>query len=275
MTSQRIIDVHAHVLPQKVFDKIWAYFDQHHWPIYYRTGEAERAAYLEAHTAAYTTLCYAHRAGMAAWLNDYALAYAQAHPKAIAMGTFHPDDADAADYVAEGLKRGLQGFKLHLEVQKFNPADPRLQRVYDLVTEAGAVLVVHTAGQPLPGPWTGPEHFARMLAMAPRVPMIIAHMGGPEFPAYLRYADHHRLYFDTAMVGVNWAGFGTLDEATLALVRRHADRIVFGSDFPSIPYDWAHQVATVKSWGLSREQLEAVFWRTAAGIFGLDEAKGR
>ena len=265
----KIIDVHAHVFPQNVFDKVWAYFDNHHWPIYYRTGEAERTAALETHTERYTTLCYAHKPGMAAWLNDYALAYAAAHPKAIAMGTFHPDDADAADYVTAGIKRGFRGFKMHLEVQKFNPADARLQRIYDIAAEAGSVLVVHTAGRPRPGPWTGPEHFERMLKMAPRVPMVVAHLGSEDFPLYLTYAQDFPLSFDTAMVGVDWANFGKLDETLQSLVRKHADRIVFGSDFPNIPYPWEHQVETVRSWGLTTEQEDAVFYGNAASLFRL------
>lgn len=267
--SQPIFDTHAHVFPQNVFAKIWAYFDVHHWPIYYRQAEAERAAFLDTHTARYTTLCYAHKPGMAAWLNDYVLDYAAAHPKAVPTGTFHPDDEDVLSYVAAGLKRGLRGFKLHLEVQKFNPADARLARVYDLLTEAGVVLTVHTSGHPLPGPWTGIEHFVRMLAMAPRLNMIVAHMAGSDHAAYWRLAQDHPLYFDTAMVGVDYAGFGLLDHPQREHIAAHADRFVFGSDFPSIPYPWSHQVDTVRSWGLGAENERLVFHDNAARLFGL------
>lgn len=269
MTAPRIFDTHAHVFPQNVFDKIWAYFDVHHWPIYYRQPEAERAAFLDANTAHYTTLCYAHKPGMAAWLNDYVLQYAAAHPKAVPTGTFHPDDADVLAYVEAGLKRGLRGFKLHLEVQKFNPADPRLAKVYALLSEAGVVLTVHTSGYPLPGPWTGIEHFVNMLALAPRLPMIVAHMAGSDHELYWKLAADHPLYFDTAMVGVEYDGFGLLSEEQKANVRARADRFVFGSDFPSIPYAWSYQVDVVKSWGLTAEQERSVFHDTAAGLFSI------
>lgn len=262
-----IIDCHAHVFPQNVFEKIWAYFDVHHWPIRYREEEARRAAFLDAHTTAYTTLCYAHKAGMAAWLNEYVLAYAKEHPKAIPTGTFHPDDADVLQYVEAGIKRGFRGFKMHLEVQKFDPSDKRLQKVYDALTEAGMVVTVHTSGHPLPGPWTGIEPFKRFLAMAPKMKMVVAHMAGPEFREYLQFIDDYPIYYDTAMVGVDAPPFGAIPESMQALVRKHADRIVFGSDFPSIPYEWSKQVDAVRSWGLSESQERAVLFENASGLF--------
>ena len=47
-----LVDVHVHFLPERVMDKVWAYFDAaepHYgmaWPIHYRTSEAERVATL-------------------------------------------------------------------------------------------------------------------------------------------------------------------------------------------------------------------------------------
>jgi predicted TIM-barrel fold metal-dependent hydrolase len=265
----RIIDTHAHIFPQNVFEKIWTYFDEHHWPIRYRDEEAKRAAFLDANTARYTTLCYAHKAGMAAWLNDYVLAYAQAHPKAIPTGTFHPADEDVVSYVEAGIKRGFRGFKMHLEVQKFDPSDKRLEPVYDLLTEAEMVVTVHTSGHPLPGPWTGIEPFKRFLAMAPRMKIIVAHMAGPEFAEYLQFVDDYPMYYDTAMVGVNAPPFGPISEEMQALVRKHAGRLVFGSDFPSIPYEWKLQVEAVRTWGLRPEQEDAVFFKNAENLYRL------
>jgi predicted TIM-barrel fold metal-dependent hydrolase len=270
----QIIDVHHHVFPQNVFDKIWAYFDKHHWPIVFRQGEAERAALIEKNTEYHTTLCYAHRVGMAAWLNNYVLDYAAAHPKAIPTGTFHPDDPDVLQYVEEGLKRGLKGFKMHLEVQRFNPADPRLEKVYALLTEAGVPNLVHTAGAPLEGPWTGPQHFANMLAMAPRMNVIVAHMGGVNHFEYFRYAGDYPLYFDTAMVGVDYPGFGFLDAEICAHIAKHSDRFLFGSDFPSIPYPWQHQVDVVKSWGLGEAGERKVFFENAARLYRVAATPG-
>lgn len=264
-----IIDVHAHAFPQRVLDKIWAYFDKHHWPVYYRTDEAERTAAIEQKVARYTTLCYAHRPGMANWLNDYVLRFAAEHPRAIPTGTFFPEDEDVLRYVEDALKKGIRGFKLHLEVQRFDPADARLRNVYALLSEAQVPVLIHTAGAPLPGPWTGPTHFARLLKMAPRLVVIVAHLGAHEHDVYARFADDHPLYFDTAMVGVDYPGFGRLPEAMQQQVRAHPERYLFGSDFPNIPYPFEHQVEVVRSWGLDERGEALVFSENARRLYHL------
>jgi uncharacterized protein len=265
-----IIDVHTHVFPQNVMDKIWRYFDAHHWPIHYRLPEEERTAILEERVLAYTTLCYAHKPDMAAWLNDYVIRFVTHRPKAIAMGTFHPDDADVADYVRAALERGIRGFKVHLEVQRFDPADPRLVPVYRLIAEAGAPILIHTAGAPLEGPWTGPKHFERFLKMAPLLKVIVAHTGGHEPTAYLRMAADYDLYFDTAMSGVDYPHFGPLADEVLSFVQQHPERILFGSDFPNIPYPWEHQVDVVRSWGLGEKGERLVFAENARRLFKIE-----
>ena len=50
----------------------------------YRAGEAERLATLaQLGVRHHTALAYAHRPGMAAWLNDHTLSLAAAHPQVI------------------------------------------------------------------------------------------------------------------------------------------------------------------------------------------------
>lgn len=264
-----LIDAHAHVFPQNVMDKIWAYFDRHHWPIHYRLPEAERAAFLEARVRRHTTLCYAHRPGMAAWLNDYVLGYARAHLQAVPTGTFHPEDPDVLGYVRSGIERGLRGFKLHAEVQRFDPADPRLQPVYALLTEAGCPLHFHTAGVPLAGPFTGPAPFARLLALAPRLPIIVCHVGGHEHEEYFRFLQAgHPLYFDLAMVGVDYPGFGAMAAPLVDNLRRHPDRFLFGSDFPNIPYPWEHQVEVIQALHLGAAAEALIFAANFRRLYG-------
>ena len=46
------------------------------------------------------------------------------------------------------------------------------------------------------------------------------------------------------------------------------DRILFGSDFPTIPHQVAHQVTALAGFGLGDDWLRAVLWENAAGLFG-------
>jgi hypothetical protein len=69
-----IVDLHVHFMPERVQAKVWAHFDRLDppWPIVYRAGEAERLAILAGlGVRHHTALAYAHRPGMAAWLNRH------------------------------------------------------------------------------------------------------------------------------------------------------------------------------------------------------------
>ena len=82
------VDVHVHFLPDRMQAKVWAWFDQivgadgtPGWPIHYRTSTADRLAVLRRiGLRAWTALVYPHKPGMAAWLHDWALAFAAAEP---------------------------------------------------------------------------------------------------------------------------------------------------------------------------------------------------
>ena len=47
------------------------------------------------------------------------------------------------------------------------------------------------------------------------------------------------------------------------------DKVLLGSDFPSIPYPYAHQLAALHRLDLGEEWLRAVLWHNGARLFGL------
>ena len=78
-----LADVHVHFLPERMLAKVWQYFDQaetHYgraWPIQYRGSDAERIATLQAlGVHRFPTLCYPHKPGMAGWLNQWCVDFA-------------------------------------------------------------------------------------------------------------------------------------------------------------------------------------------------------
>jgi predicted TIM-barrel fold metal-dependent hydrolase len=49
----------------------------------------------------------------------------------------------------------------------------------------------------------------------------------------------------------------------------HGDRIMFGSDFPNIPYPYRHAVQALERLELGDDWLRRVCYRNAADRFGL------
>jgi predicted TIM-barrel fold metal-dependent hydrolase len=50
------------------------------------------------------------------------------------------------------------------------------------------------------------------------------------------------------------------------------ERVLLGTDFPNIPYPYAHQLAALARLDLGEDWLRAVCWGNAARLFGITAA---
>jgi predicted TIM-barrel fold metal-dependent hydrolase len=169
---------------------------------------------------------------------------------------------------------GAQVFKAHLQVGDFAPDDPLLEPVWGTLAESGTPIVLHAGSGPAPGRHTGPEGVARVLARHPELRLVIAHLGAPETSEFLNLADRYaKVMLDTTMAFVDvWD-----EPADPAIVQRLPglqDRILFGTDFPNIPYEYAHQVEALQRLDLGDDWMRDVLWNNGARLFGTDEDVG-
>ena len=74
---------------------------------------------------AYPGLVYPHKAGMAEWLNDWALDYAEATPEVVPSATFFPEPGAAA-YVGGCTRAGRADLQGAPQVGGYDPRDPLL-----------------------------------------------------------------------------------------------------------------------------------------------------
>jgi predicted TIM-barrel fold metal-dependent hydrolase len=272
-----LIDSHIHFLPDAMQHKVWAYFDnaQTHygsgWPVHYRLPVEQRLDVLTAlGVRAFPTLPYPHKPGMAAWLNDWSADFARRDPRILKSATFYPEPGVEA-YVGQALQRGARVFKVHVQVGGFDPRDPLLEPVWGMLAEAGVPIVTHCGSRPIPGSFTGADPIAEVLTRHPGLCLVIAHMGMHEYAAHLDLAAaHQRVYLDTTMFATAFTEvFAPFDRALLPRLADLGDRILFGSDFPSIPYPYATQLAALHDLDLGEDWLRRVLWHNAAALFGI------
>ena len=275
-----LVDVHVHFLPERVQAKVWRFFadaGRHYgtrWPIAYALPEEERLAVLDRlGVRAFPTLPYPHKAGMAEWLNTEAAAFADAHPQVLRSATFYPEP-EAPRYVAEALDGGARVFKVHVQVGGFDPRHRLLDPVWGRLEREGTPVVIHCGSGPRAGEHTGPAPVAELLGRHPGLRLVIAHLGMPEYREFLDLAERfERVHLDTTMFATDFTEqlmpFDPADLPRLAALR---DKVLLGSDFPSIPYPYAHQLAALHRLGLGEEWLRAVLWHNGARLFGLDGA---
>jgi hypothetical protein len=145
-----IVDLHVHFMPERVQAKVWAHFDRLDppWPILYRGGEAERLATLAVlGVRHHTALAYAHRPGMAAWLNAHTLGLAAANAAVVPSFTFYPEPG-VEDQVGRALATGGAVAKVHLQVGKFHAVDPLLDPVWAELARRRVPVVLHAGAVP-------------------------------------------------------------------------------------------------------------------------------
>lgn len=270
-----LIDVHTHFMPEKVLRKVWAYFDAvgpltgMEWPITYRQDEDERLALLRSFgVLRFTSMLYPHKPGMAAWLNGWAAGFAERVPDCLHTATFFPEEGVEA-YVTQALEGGARVFKSHLQVGAYDPNDPLLDPVWGLLAEAGVPVVMHCGSGPAPGKHTGPEPVGRLLARHPRLPLIVAHMGMPEYAEFLALAEAYpRVRLDTTMAFTDFTeGFTPFPAVERGRLAALGDRILLGTDFPNIPYPYAHQLHALERLELGDDWLRAVCHDNAKALF--------
>lgn len=271
-----LIDVHVHFLPDRVMDAVWGYFDQaatHYgtpWPVTYRTPVAERLQTLQdLGVRRFPALVYPHKPDMAGSLNAWAREFAASTPGCVSSGTFYPEPG-AAQYVKEALELGTRIFKVHVQVGDYDPRDDELDAVWGQLADAGVPVVVHCGSGPIPGRHTGPGPMSDVLRKHPRLTAVIAHLGMPEYAEHLRLAETYpNVHLDTTMACTPFTE--ALAPFPRDLLPRYAalrDRVVLGSDFPNIPYQYAVQLESLERLELGDDWLRAVCWENGARLLG-------
>ena len=272
------VDIHVHFMPDNVLRKVWAHFDalaesgRHGlaWPITYRTDERQRLATLATlGVVRFTSLLYPHKPDMAQWLNDWAADFAARVPGCARSATFFPEPA-AAHYVRAALEAGTRVFKTHVQVGAFDPADPLLDPVWGVIADAGVPVVCHCGSGPFPGEFTGPGPISAVLSRHPQLTLVVAHAGLPEYEQFLDLVERYpRVHLDTTMAFTDFVcGRWPYPADLLPRLAAAGDRVVLGSDFPNIPYPYAHQIQALIDLDLGEPWLRAVLSENGLRLLG-------
>lgn len=272
-----MIDMHVHFFPEAVFRAIWRYFEQASvglWSIRYRVFGAQHVETLRGYgIERFTTLVYAHKKGMADKLNDFVMRTAAEFPEAIAFGTLFAGDGEVKSRARRLFEeQRTYGIKLHPFVSGEDLDDPRFFPAYEIMEGLGRILVCHPGSGPNYAQNDGAERIERILQSFPRLNVVIAHCGAVEYAEYQALArSYANVYFDTAMNCVhthvferNCPGRGFFQE--------FQERVLFGTDFPNIPYEYGEQIESIRRLQLPAATETAIFSGNAKRLLATVEA---
>jgi hypothetical protein len=270
-----IIDIHIHFMPDNVMAKVWQYFEDagpligRHWPIQYKISQLERLLFLEKiGVIAHSALNYPHKADMAQWLNQWSAAIAKSQKSVIHSATFYPEES-APQYVTSAIQEGARVFKSHVQVGNYDPRDPNLNEVWAILEKSQIPIVIHAGSGPTSGRFTGVDPISSVLERFPELYLIIAHMGMPDYLQFIELAQRYpNIYLDTTMAFTPFTQEQSpFPISLLPILQKLQDKLLLGSDFPNIPYQYALQLSSLANLGLGDDWLRAVLYENAKHLF--------
>lgn len=271
----RVIDAHVHLFPEKLFKAVWDWFDKFGWPIRYRMRSAFLIEFLLSrgvrHVVAFQ---YAHKPGIALKLNVYMADIVRSfNGKVSGMATVFPGEEGEVAILEKAFAAGLKGVKLHVHVQCFDIAGPVMESIYDCCCRNNKPIVIHAGREPKspaypcdPYKLCSWKYIEEVIKSFPNLRVCIPHLGMDEIASYSYLIEaYDNLWLDTAMALTDYLPIR--DKLNLSCYR--SDRVMYGSDFPNIPYAWDRELVLLDSLGLGSEELDNILWKNATAFFDI------
>ena len=266
MKKYSIIDVHAHIFPEKIREKavaaIGAFYD---------------IDKMSCKGSAQDLLRYKETAGIDRFvvhsvatvpkqvksINDFLFEQMTTHPgELIAFATLHPEMDNPEEEIERVISMGFKGIKLHPDFQQVNIDSESSVRIYKLI-DGRLPILVHMGDETKT--YSKPERLARVAEQFPKQIFIGAHFGGyqawDESEKYL--IGKENVYIDTSS-----SLFVLTPEYAAELIRRHgAERVLFGTDYPM--WDPAEEIERFMRMPLTEEEREMIFAKNLERLLDL------
>jgi hypothetical protein len=209
--------------------------------------------------------------------NDYVHAMWKRHPGRIiqAWGALEPARKDVLDEARHAIQDlGLIGFHFHPIMQHFAVDDARYRGLFEEIAALGAAVMVDVGttgmGAGMPGGHGAlirhahPASIDRLAADFPTLKIIMAHPGWPWVDETTAVALHKgNVYWEMS----GWAPKHFPGNLKTDIRGRLQDKIMFGSDYPSMPY--ARILGEWQELGYADAVMEKIFHQNAERILGL------
>jgi predicted TIM-barrel fold metal-dependent hydrolase len=262
-TNYDIIDIHAHIFPDKIAEKAVDSIGKYYGVAMRRNGTVD--GLLESGrnigVKKYIVHSSATTVEQVKAINDYVSGVKDAHPEFIGFATLHPALADIPAEVDRIIKLGLKGLKLHPEFQHFTIDDDSMLPIYEAV-EGRLPVLIHMGDQNVDS--SSPVRLARILDKFPKLVVIAAHFGGYRmWDLSCEYLMGRNVYMDTS---------STLDfitpERAVEMIRRHGvEKMLFGSDYPM--WDHREELGRFLALGLTEEERGAILSGNARKLLSI------
>lgn len=261
-----IVDMHAHVYPDKIADKATQSVGQfYNIPMQALLGSVGNLHKRREETPiTHTVICsVAVKPATVLSINDFIAQTCAEDDTLIGLAAMHQDSEDVGKELDRAMAMGLHGVKLHPDTQGVNMDDPRLMRVYEECEKRGLPLLIHCGDYRYD--YSHPRRLKRILHEFPQLVVCAAHFGGwTVYDLALEFLEDERCFLDVSS-SMRYLGL----RRTRELIEDYGvDRVMFGSDFPM--WEPGEEHDAFSSLGFSRAEYERMSWRNAERWLGVD-----
>lgn len=218
--------------------------------------------------------------GQPAMSNDYVASMPKRFPEAF-IGSFGSVDPWKGEWAVQEAERcitelGMMGIKFQGAAQAFYPNDRRFYPLWEKCVELGVPIQLHTGttglGAGMPGgggiklKYTRPiPYIDDVAADFPDLKIICLHPSYPWQDEAIAMAIHKpNIFFDLS----GWAPKYFPEVLKKEIKSRLKDRVMFGSDYPILPYD--KLFAGWEAEGYPQDIMERIYYKNAIRILNLD-----
>jgi predicted TIM-barrel fold metal-dependent hydrolase len=270
-----IIDTHVHVFPSNIFSAVWKWFDKNAWHIRYQMNSVQIIEFLLSRGVQHVVaLQYAHKPGIARQLNTYMSELCSKYNQRVTgMATVYPGEDNGERILQEAFDAGLGGLKLHAHVQCFDMNHESMDVLYECCQFNQKPIVMHVGREPKstayncdPYQLCNAGKLELILKDFPNLKICVPHLGFDESVQYQMLVEKYdNLWLDTAMVISDYFTF----KDKVPLNRYRADRIMYGSDFPNIPFAWDRELKVLLAEDVPTDSLQRITNKNAADFFNI------
>lgn len=260
-----LIDVHAHIYPEKIAEKASASVGEFYHVPMYAPGSIE--CLLGSYDQCDITHAFVHSVAnkptQVESINNFIAASCEEHSEFIGFMTMHQDYEDMAAEVDRAIGLGLRGIKLHPDSQQVDMDDERLLPLYEIAEKRNLPVIIHCGDYRYD--YSHPRRLKRLLHEFPGLVVNAAHFGGWMLYDYsLEFLENEKCFIDVSSA-MSYLG----SRRSRELIEAYGtDRTLFGSDFPM--WSPAGELEKLEALGFSARDFEAMTWRNAEAFLGMD-----
>jgi len=273
-----VVDAHVHLFPDFLFAPVWQWFEKFGWPIRYQLSSEDVVKFLLSHGIGHiVALQYTHKSGLARELNAHMMNICRSYSQVTGLATVYPGEKDAVEILEHAFQNGLGGVKLHGHVQCFAMNDSSMHEIYEVCSDYGKPLIMHVGREPKspaypcdPYELYRADKLEQVLQAYPQLRVCVPHLGADEFGSYRRMLEQHdNLWLDTTMTLAEYLPMDYFPD----LAEFRSDRVMFGSDFPNLPYAWDREIKQLVRQNLPDTTMEKILGLNALEFYQIDRGE--